>query len=66
MRKIIEKIRQYPFIAAIAATILYFACNLGFGLMLRTLPDGLISQLVIELVCVSWPLALLLPVQRLL
>ena len=59
MKKIIEKIRQYPFIAAIAATILYFACNLCFGLILRTLPDGLISQLVIELVCVAWPLALL-------
>ena len=66
MKKIIEKIRQYPFIAAVAATILYFACNFGFSLILRTLPDGFISQLVIELVCVAWPLALLLPVQRLL
>lgn len=59
MKKIIEKIRQYPFIAAIAATILYFACNVGFSLILATLPDGFISQLVIELVCVAWPLALL-------
>lgn len=59
MKKIIDKIRQYPFIAAIAVTILYFGCNVGFSLILNTLPEGFISQLVIELVCVAWPLALL-------
>ena len=59
MKTIIEKIRQYPFISAIAVTILYFGCNVGFSLILNKLPDSLIAQLVVELVCVAWPLALL-------
>ena len=59
MSKLIAKIRQYPFVSAIAATILFFVCNLAFGAIDSTFPEGTIFTLAHELIYIIWPLALL-------